>query len=192
MMNGNGMKTVNKTQKNRGKKVNIKRTVSYSVKTFIVGLAVMAGALAAVTPVLAQGDQYLELLRQDLRTDKIAVMTASMGLTTEQGDAFWPIYREFQTELSKIGDERIAMIKSYAENYESMTSDLADDLMKDWYNQQKDRLKLLEKTSKKIAKATDPVIAFRFVQVENILNRIIDLQVASELPLIVKGPATTE
>ncbi len=146
------------------------------MKTLVFGLAVMAGALAAVTPVLAQGDQYMELLRQDLHTDKVAIMTASMGLTTEQGDAFWPIYREYQTELSEIGDKRIAMIKSYAENYETMTGDKAGDLMKDWFNQQKDRLKLLEKTAKKVAKATDPVIAVRFVQVENVLNRIIDLQ----------------
>ncbi len=169
-----------------------KQTVSNSIKTLVFGLAVMAGALAAVTPVLAQGDQYMELLRQDLRTDRVAVMTVAMELTPEQGDAFWPIYRDYQTEQSKIGDKRLAMIKSFAENYESMTDDKAGDLVKNWFDQQEDSLKLLKKTAKKVAKATDSVVAARFIQVENILRMIIDLQVANELPLFVHGTATTE
>ena len=47
--------------------------------------------------------------------------------------------------------------------------------------------------AKKVAKDIDPVRAARFVQVENALRMIIDLQVAGELPLFVAGPeAATE
>jgi hypothetical protein len=167
-----------------------KRMTVRSITTLVVGLVLFA----AVVPAQAgdQNEQYLELMRQDLRTNKMAVMTEAMALTDAQGEVFWPIYREYQTKLSVIGDKRIAMIKDYAEHYENMTDEKAGSLVKNWFGQQKERLSLLEKTSKKIAKATDSVTAARFIQVENAVDMLIDLQVASELPLFTPGPATEE
>lgn len=162
---------------------------SKRMTTLVMGLVLVAGVMTAVAPVQAQNDQYMELMRQDLRTEKTALLTVGMNLTSEQGEVFWPIVRDYQNELTKIGDKRIAMIKAYAENYETMTGDKAAKMTKEWFSQQKDRLKLLEKTAKKVAKEVDPVIAARFIQVENSLNMIIDLQVASELPLFVEGDA---
>jgi len=164
--------------------------------TLVVGLVLIAGVLAAAVPVQAEdqatNEKFVELMRQDLRTTKLAVMTESMALTDAQGEVFWPIFREYQTKLSVIGDKRIAMIKEYADNYENMSGEKAGELIKIWFSQQKDRLSLLEKTSKKIAKATDPVLAARFIQVENAVNMIVDLQIASELPLFTAGPAGEE
>ena len=171
-----------------------KRMTVRSVTTLVIGLVLFAGVFATSVPAQAesQNEQYMELMRQDLRTNKLAVMTEAMQLTDAQGEVFWPIYREYQTKLSVIGDERIAMIKDYAENYEDMTGEKAKDLMKIWFGQKKDQLSLLEKTSKKIAKATDPVTAARFIQIENAVNMLVDLQIASELPLFTPGPATEE
>ena len=175
--------------------INTRMTVR-SVTTLVVGLFLVAGVLATAVPAQAQAEtqneQYMELLRQDLRTNKLAVMTEAMALTDEQGEVFWPIYREYQTNLSKVGDKRIAMIKDFAEHYEDMTGEKAKEITKNWFGQQKERLGLLEKTSKKIAKATDPVTAARFIQVENAVDMIVNLQIASELPLFTPGPAIEE
>jgi len=162
--------------------------------TLVFGLVLFAGVFATAVPAQADtsNEQYMELMRQDLRTNKLAIMTEAMALTDAQGEVFWPIYREYQTKLSVIGDERIAMIKYFAEHYEDMTNEKAGELMKVWFSQKKDQLSLLEKTSKKVAKATDPVTAARFIQVENAVNMLVDLQIASELPLFTPGPATEE
>ena len=173
-----------------------KRMTVRSVTTLVVGLVLFAGVFAAAVPAQAQDqsqiEQYMELMRQDLRTTKMEVMTQAMTLTDEQGEVFWPIYREYQANLSVIGDKRIAMIKEYAEQYENMTDEKAKELVKNWFVQQKDRLGLLEKTAKKVAKATDSIIAARFIQVENAVDMVIDLQIASELPFFTPGPATVE
>ena len=155
----------------------------------MLGLALVAGALTVSTPAQAQGEQYLELIRQDLAATKTAYMTEGMQLTTEQGDVFWPIYREYQGELAKIGDRRIANIKDYAEYFEKMTAEKASEIMKKSFKNHKDRMSLMEKTAKKVAKELDPITAARFVQVENTLNLLIDLQLAGEIPLFEKGPA---
>ena len=145
-----------------------------------LGLMVFGGAFAA----LAQGEPYMELLRKDLQADKVAIMTGAMALTEEQGEVFWPIYREYQTKLSEIGDRRIALIKDYATNYESMAPEKAKEMTDLWFKQQKDRLSLMEKTAKKVGKDIDPITAMRFLQVENALNLAIDLQLTSEIPLL--------
>ncbi len=174
--------------------MNCKRMTVHSATTLLVGLFLVVGVLAAAGPTQAQtqNEQYMELMRQDLRTNKLAVMTEAMALTDEQGEVFWPIYREYQVKYMEIGDKRIAMIKDFAANYENMTGDKASELMKIWFSQKKDQLSLLEKTSKKIAKATAPVTAARFIQIENAVNMLVDLQIASELPLFTPGPATEE
>ena len=162
-----------------------KRLIVRSAALLVFGLALFAAAV----PVQAQGEQYLELIRQDLKTAKTAYMTEGMALTTEQGDVFWPIYREYQAELSKIGDRRIANIKDYAEHYEAMTGEKASEIIKKSFKNRKDTLGLLEKAAKKVSKELDPVTAARFIQVENTLNLLIDLQLAGEIPLFKHGSA---
>ena len=130
-----------------------------------------------------QNEKYIELMRQDLNTNITAAMTEGMALTDAQGEIFWPIYRDYRNTQSAIGDRRIALIKDYAENWEKMTQEKAPEIMKASFKIQKDRLGLLEKTAKKVAKELDPITAARFVQVERALSMIIDLQVAAEMPL---------
>jgi len=155
------------------------------LSAFTVSVMVLAAlALVPTADVQAQGEPFVELLRQDLQTDKVMLMTAAMDLTSDQGEIFWPIYREFQTELSKIGDSRIQLIKDYAENYESMTEDKAQDLAKTSFGIQEKQLKLMKKTHKKIAKEIGPIVAARFVQAEGQMQLLINLQIASEMPLI--------
>ena len=57
---------------------------------------------------------YAELLRSDLRAQKIAIITEVMEFTEAEDAKFWPVYREYETELAKINDDRIALIKEYA------------------------------------------------------------------------------
>ncbi len=146
-------------------------------------LVLCTSLLAVAAPAVAQGDPFVELLRQDIKTDKVAIMTEAMALSTEQGDVFWPIYREYQGKMSVIGDRHIALIKDFAAHFEAMTPDKADDLLKEWFKLDEDRRNLLKKTAKNVSKKLDPIVAARFVQVEHVLNMVIDLQVAGEMPL---------
>ena len=57
-----------------------------------IALILLATVLFAF-PAQAQ-DEYLELLRSDIRTEKVAIVTVAMQLDSEQSELFWPIYRE--------------------------------------------------------------------------------------------------
>ncbi|MFT5233716.1 MAG: hypothetical protein ACI9UK_001087 [Candidatus Krumholzibacteriia bacterium] len=140
--------------------------------------------LSPVSDAAAQGEPFMELLRKDIQADKIAMMTVALGLTEAEGEIFWPIYRDHNNELSKIGDGRLMLIKDYAANYETMTEEKAKELAKTSFSLREDKLKLLKSTHKKVSKEVGSIVAARFAQIENQLLMLIDLQIASEMPLV--------
>ena len=127
---------------------------------------------------------YIELLKSDIKTQKVAIIAEVMQLTKEESSAFWPIHREYEHELSKIIDDRIELIRDYAQNYDNLTDDKASELAGKVFALEKRRTKLKKKYFKKIKRATSAIIAAKFIQVEKQINLVLDLQIASELPLI--------
>ncbi len=156
----------------------------------------LLGVLMVVSlaqPVLVQAsdqdtnsEQYLELMRQDLRSNMTAIFTEAMMLNDAQGKVFWPLYREYMTEVSKLGDQRIELIKEYAAKYNSMDDDTANAIMDKVLKLAEDRHDLRKKYYKKMRKKLGGVLAARFYQVDKALNEIVDLQVSSEIPLVLK------
>ena len=99
--------------------------------------------------------------------NKVAIITASIPLTDKQGEQFWPIYREYNTELMKLGDRRVAVLKEFAAKFDNIDDKTAEKLVKESISLQNDKTSLLEKTYKKVSKVVGPVTAARFLQVEN-------------------------
>jgi len=146
----------------------------------VLVLVLMAGAS------LHAQEAYLELLRSDLKTQKVAVITLNMELTDAQSQVFWPVYRKYDAELTALNDQAIALFKDYALNYEKMTDAKADSLTKQLFSFLEKRLKLQEKYYPEFAKALNPVLAAKFMQIERRITAVLDLQISSEIPLITK------
>ena len=147
--------------------------------------------LLIAMPSLAGADEvekYIELLRSDLRATKTQIHTEALEMTTQEAETFWPIQREYENELAKLGDERLALIKEYGANYPNLTPDMAKDLVDRAFKLEEKRLSLLKKYTDKIAKKVSPVTAARFAQIESVLNALVDLQIRANLPIM---PNTT-
>jgi hypothetical protein len=129
---------------------------------------------------------YTELLRSDLRAQKVAIITEVMEFTEEEDKAFWPLYREYDTEMSKLGDERVALIAEYARNYDALTDEVADKLARSALDLEARRQAVKAKLYEKVRAALKPKTAFRFMQVEHQLLLLIDLQIAAALPIAAK------
>ena len=139
--------------------------------------------LFPILNVFAQNsDDLIQMLKSDIQTDKIAIITQTMNFTDEQSEIFWPIYSDFSNELSKLADKRIANIKSFAANYDSLTADKANELMENSFEYQKDRLNLNEEYYGTFAEALGPIVAAKYMQLEHLIQLIIDVQVSASLP----------
>src|SRR3954453_7123602 len=71
---------------------------------------------------------YVELLRSDLRAQKVAIISEVMQFTEAEDAKFWPVYREYEAELQKINDERLAGIEEYSKTFDQLTDATADRL----------------------------------------------------------------
>lgn len=152
-------------------------------------VVMLGGFLVSHTPAYGQVDSYVELLRSDIRMQKQALLTQAMQFSDEQAATFWPIYREYELELSKISDQRVALIKDFAANFAMMTDEKARELANRSFKLEEDRVKLRKKYFGRVQKAMDPIIAVKFLQVERAIAALIDVQLASELPLMERGSA---
>lgn len=135
-------------------------------------------------PVPPVKEDFVSLLRIDLRAAKAEIVTNSLELTSDELARFWPIYHEYDLALAKMNNERVAMLREFSMNYASITDELADTLTHRSLDFQRKRLTLLEKYYERTAKAFNPATAARFVQIEHQLLLLVDVQIASELPLI--------
>jgi hypothetical protein len=127
---------------------------------------------------------YVELLRSDVRSEKIAILTEVMQFTDAEDAKFWPIYREYDTELAKINDDRLALIKEYAVNYEKMTDAVADRLARGALDLEARRNAVKLKYYERFKSALSAKTAARFLQVENQILLLLDLQIAASLPVV--------
>jgi len=147
----------------------------------LLWLAVM---MAAPTLAQAQQDAYVELLRSDVKTQRVAIITEVMQFDDSTSAIFWPIYREYELESSQIGDDMLSLIKDYAASYDSLTEEQAKALAERSFKIDDAQFKLKKKYFKKVQKELGSVTAAKFVQIENQIGLLIDLQIAQSLPLI--------
>lgn len=141
-------------------------------------------AVKAATPEEQNIKAYIKLLREDVSKEKATLMGAVMQLDAEDAARFWPIYRDYDAELSKINDLRVANLMEYARAYNQMTDAKADELIKKSMEYQTQRANLLVKYYELMKGQLGAITAARFVQVEHQLLLIIDLKVTSALPVV--------
>ncbi len=152
-------------------------------------LVSLSAAAAAQTPAAADPRDrnlraYVDLLRSDVRAQKIAIVTELMAFNERDDAAFWPIYRQYDAELSTINDDRVKLIAQYAKSYEAMTDGAADTIAVGWLELEGRRHALRQKYYDQVKAALSAKQAARFLQIENQLQMLIDLQIAAALPVI--------
>ena len=160
--------------------------------TMVMAVAAAAHAQAPPPAELADAREtrtmnltaYAELLRSDVQAQKVAIITEVMGFTEAEDKAFWPIYREYDLEMAKVGDERVAMIGEYAANYSKLTDAVAEKLAAKAIELESRRQAVKARCYERLKTVMSPRTALRFLQVEHQLQLVIDLQIAASLPIV--------
>jgi len=124
------------------------------------------------------------LCGKKIQADKKLVVAANMDLAEAEAKAFWPIYQEYQAKLTKINERMLKIIMNYAENYKSMTNDIAQKLMKESMAVEKERVALKELYLPKFQKAVSAMKAARYFQIENKIQAAVQYELAGSIPLV--------
>lgn len=150
------------------------------MKKFMTSLALGLGLAVS-----AQNyNDLVEVMRSDLRTEKQAIVLSNLGLTEQQSAAFTPIYDQYSNAMKGLWDKKIQLIKDYAGAYSNMTDETAKSLLSRSNALEKETLSLRNTYEKKMMKVLPATTVARWAQIESRLGKLIDLQIAQEIPLM--------
>ena len=122
-------------------------------------------------------------MRSELRANRKKVIAANMKLTPDEARWFWPTYNQYVDELVKINKAKYDLIKEYLENT-NMTDEQADSLSKRWVEVDESVVQLRLKYIPIFRKILSAKGTAMFFQLDRRVQMMIDLQLASSLPLI--------
>jgi hypothetical protein len=132
----------------------------------------------------AASDQDIQLLRQDIQSQRKQIVAANMPLTADEATKFWPIYDQYRQEASKNGDERWALIQDYAKNYQTMTDAQANDFIKREAANEQKVIALRMKYVPIFEKVISAKKAALFCQIDHRVDLLIQLQLSSQIPMV--------
>jgi hypothetical protein len=129
-------------------------------------------------------EQDVQLLRQDLRSQKKQLIAANLTLTDPEATKFWPVYDQYAAEMTKIGDQKYALIKEYSQNFGSLTDAQAQSLLNRSLALDEAIAQLRIKYAPIVSKVLPGTKAATFFQIDRRLSGLIDLQISSQIPLV--------
>ena len=129
-------------------------------------------------------DQDVQMLRQDIRSRKKQIIAANLQLTDTDATKFWPVYDQYVAELTKINDEKYALIKEYADAWGNIKDDQALSLTNRALALEDKVTQLRIKYVPIFSKAVSGSKVATFFQIERWLQSLIDLQWTTQLPLV--------
>jgi len=151
--------------------------------TFVVGAGV-ARAQTAQAGQTQSVDAAIEQLRKDTRAEKADIISGSMGFTATQAAAFWPLYKKYEEAQKAVGDEKVALIKDYAANQGSISEAKATEMVAKLQAIEDKSLAAKHAFVKSLSGVLPAKQIARYCQVENRIQLLADLALASQIPLV--------
>lgn len=129
-------------------------------------------------------DQDLTLLRKDIRSKRKQLVAANLRLTDAEAAKFWPIYDQYVSELITVNDKKFAVIQNYADNWGKLSDEQSLSFIRRWTDLDIQAMQLRQKYVPIVSKALDGKKTATFIQLDRRIAMMIELQVASQMPLV--------
>jgi hypothetical protein len=155
--------------------------------TFFVTL-VAAITMWVVSPVVSQDKpaDNMQILRDKIKADKKLLVSANMDLTESEAKGFWPVYEEYQKELTAINQRIGKLIESYAADYRAntLTDEKAQKLIDELVAIEKADGGLQATYAPKLSKVLPPKKVARYLQIENKIRAALKYELAANIPAV--------
>jgi hypothetical protein len=150
----------------------------------------IACGVQVMEPAIAQGaegnlsESDFELMRSDIRTKKATMIADRMKFSDQEAAAFWPIYRQYETELAAINDKKVSIMKEYMSHHASLNDKRAKQLAEDVFDVDQRTLDLRGKCFGALEKTLPAKTIVRWLQLERRLQLLVDAQITQDFPAI--------
>ena len=140
-------------------------------------------ALAQVNEKFADMSDEIAAARSVAQSDRKTVVDGAMDLTNEQSTAFWPVYNAYRADVTKITDKLVKIVTDYAAQRDTLSDAQAEAMVHDYLKFEEELLHLRKAYVKKFGAALPMTKVARFYQIENKLDALQRVGLASAIPL---------
>ena len=112
------------------------------------------------------------------------ILGKTMEVDSTQAATFRPVYEQYEAEAQQLGNERLAIIQDLAEHFDSLDDAKARGLPDRQMAFEERKLALQRKYKDEMLKVLPAKTVARFFQVDSRLNKLVELTIASEIPLV--------
>jgi len=149
-----------------------------------IAIGLVAFAVAFPSPAWAQDD--MQILRDKVKADKKLLVASNMQLTESEAKAFWPVYEQYQQDLTAINQRIAKLIQDYAADYRgnTLTDEKAMKLINESVAIEKAEAGLKESYVPKLSKVLPAKKVGRYIQIENKIRALVKYELAGGIPLV--------
>ena len=137
-------------------------------------------------------DSIIQSARGEMTAERNEIITAAMGFSDKEAASFWPIYRKYEYERTKIDDVRAAVVKSYAQKYPDVSDQDAKSMLARMIDCDSRTMALKRKYVKEFSKALPPSTVAKFFQLEHRIDLVMDMRVETSLPPLMRPQTAGE
>jgi hypothetical protein len=151
----------------------------FTIALAITFIGIVSFALAQDKPA-----DNMEIVKEKIRTDKKLFIATNMQLTESEAKEFWPVYDAYQAELVKLVEREIKLIEKFAANFETMSDDVAKNLLDDSLSIDSDHMKLRQTYLSKFRGVLSDTKVARYYQLESKIDAVFEYELARKIPLV--------
>jgi len=145
---------------------------------------VMVALMCSFTSAQDKPSDNMQILLEKIKADKKLLVAENMQLSEAEAKKFWPVYEQYQNELFILRMRSLKLIDNYAENYKSMTNDIAKKLLDEFLTIERLRQKVREAYLPKFRKVLPEIKVARYYQIENKISALVNYELAAKIPLV--------
>jgi len=157
------------------------------LKTGLV-MVMVAALVGLAIPAAAQQKpaDNMQILMEKVKADKKLLVANNMALTESEAKGFWPVYEEYQKDLTAINQRIIKMIESYAADYraKSLTDEKAKKLIEEMVAIEQAEAGMKAAYAPKLGKVLPQMKVARYLQIENKIRALVKYELAGGVPLV--------
>ena len=131
-------------------------------------------------------ESAISMVRAGIQANKTAMVGQVMELDDKDAAVFWPIYRRYEYERSKLDDARVDVIKEYTEKYPDLTDDESKAIAERMIRYDSRIAALKKRYLTNFTKVLPALTVTKFFQLERRIDLMIDMKVESTLPPLVQ------
>lgn len=129
-------------------------------------------------------DEDIQMLRKDIRSQRKQIIAANMNLSDSEAEKFWPVYEQYISDLVKLNGTKYELIKQYIQTRGALTETEAETAVSQWVTVDQSVAELRRKYIPLFRKVLSPKNTALFYQLDRRVQLMIDLQLASSIPMI--------